>query len=165
MQSYNVPHKNKVPDEVTSLSTFSQRILISLCNVWWRWRQRTTIPLSSTTYWNLGIWADTGRTQEQPQNHRWNASRKFIFVTSRTWGSLKQCHGRDTQAETPKRECRHCASWSTLDDRRTCWFLPVYIRDSCRCGLALCFGLYHSQAGSSSMLDRLPLNVSQACAI
>lgn len=35
MQTYNVPHKNKILDEITSLRTTSQRILISSCNMWW----------------------------------------------------------------------------------------------------------------------------------
>lgn len=52
VQTYNVPHKNKIPDEITSLRTSSQRILISSCNIWWRWRQKTTIALGRTTYWN-----------------------------------------------------------------------------------------------------------------
>lgn len=37
--------------------------------------------------------ASTGRTQEQPQNHQWNAETKFIFVSSPTRGSPKQQPG------------------------------------------------------------------------
>lgn len=50
----NVPHKNEVSGEMTSFNTFSQRILVTPCNVLWLWRQITTIGLSRTAYWNSG---------------------------------------------------------------------------------------------------------------
>lgn len=55
------------------------------------------------------VWADTGRAQEQPQTHGWNAKSKFFFVTSRTGGSPKHHLGRGTQAGTQAPQSLVCA--------------------------------------------------------
>lgn len=63
----------------------------------------------------------TGRTQEQPQNYRWNAKSKFTFVTSSARASPKQHPDRGTQEGTKALwNLVHARGWPTL------LFSPVF---------------------------------------
>ena len=57
------------------------------------------VRITGTSYCTTML-ADMGSTQEQPQNHGWNAKSKFIFITSQVEGSPKQHPGRGTQVWT-----------------------------------------------------------------
>lgn len=105
------------------------------------------------------ICAGAERMQEYWQSHGWKAKSKLIFVTSPTRESPKQQPGK-----AHKWEHRHCKAWSMVEDQPTCCFF-LYFRDSHQYHLPpLCFNLAHRRAGFSSMFDRVPLSLPQACA-
>lgn len=92
--------------------------------------------------------ACTGRLQEQPKKTQMKGNLIFVTLPSRNpQGS--------TWAEAHRREWKHCGSQSMLEDHWTCWFC-LYIRDSLRHRLPLCFDLSHSRAGISSMFHKMP---------
>ena len=78
-----------------------------------------------------------------------------LFLFPREWGDPRT----STWAEAHKRGRRHCRAWSFLEDRQTCWFC-LFVRDSHRRSLPLCFDLSHSRAGIPSMFHRVPLSLS-----
>lgn len=99
---------------------------------------------SQTTFKNV-VWASTGRTQEQWQNHGWNA--KSIFI-------LLPCKPRDPQistcAETHGWRYRHWGPQSMLEDHSICLF-HLYLKDSTRkssfhCALIFLIAEKESQA-------------------
>jgi len=85
-----------------------------------------------------------------------------LFLLPREQGDL--C--RSTRAEAQEWGRRHHGARSFLESVHywTCCF-HLRIGDSGRCSFPLCFDLSHSRAEISSMLDRVPLSLSQAWVI
>ena len=104
----------------------------------------------------LGEWAQAGRRNNHKTTDETQKANLFSLPRQ------PDCPRSSTRAEARKWGRRHCWARSMREDCRPCCFRPS-IRDSRRHSLPLCFDLLHSRAGISSVSNRVPLSLSQAC--